>query len=159
MFHTLGETFEELDLVRTALNGGDHGVQWADFDGGGDLDISLTEGYTIAGRHPLVRNELSRETARQSLQVSVTDQDGVLNRAGAEVRIYNKQGDLLGLRLINTGDGYNSHSNKPVHFGLPGYDTVTVEVTFLARAGRQTQRYENISLAEYRGSSFRVQQH
>jgi hypothetical protein len=42
---------------------------------------------------------------------------------------------------------------------LPGYDTVTVEVTFLARAGRQTQRYENISLAEYRGSSFRVQQH
>ena len=159
LFHNLGETFEELDLVRTALNGGDHGVQWADFDGDGDLDISLTEGYNIAGRHPLVRNELSRETARQSLQVSVSDQDGVLNRAGAEVRIYNKQGDLLGLRLINTGDGYNSHSNKPVHFGLPGYDTVTVEVTFLARAGRQTQRYENISLVEYRGSSFRVQQH
>jgi len=158
LFHNLGETFRELDLNRTALNGGDHGVQWADFDSDGDLDISLTEGYNIAGRHPLVRNELPRDAARQSLQVSVSDQDGVLNRAGAEVRVYNRQGQLLGLRLVNTGDGYNSQSNKPVHFGLPGYDAVTVEVTFLTRDGRQTQRYENISLAEHHGSWFRVQQ-
>jgi hypothetical protein len=101
---------------------------------------------------------LPRDAARQSLQVSVSDQDGVLNRAGAEVRIYNRQGELLGLRLVNTGDGYNSHSNKPVHFGLPGYDAVTVEVTFLTSDGRQTQRYENIRLAEYRGSLLRVRQ-
>lgn len=158
LFQNLGECLQELDLYRTALYGGDHGVQWADFDGDGDLDISLTEGYNIAGRHPLVRNELPRNAARQSLQVSVRDQDGVLNRAGAEVRIYNRQGELLGLRLVNTGDGYNSHSNKPVHFGLPGYAEVTVEVTFLTKDGRQTQRYENISLAEHRGSWFRVQQ-
>lgn len=158
LFHNLGETFQELDLYKTALNGGDHGVQWADFDGDGDLDISLTEGYNIAGRHPLARNDLASAVAGQSLQVSVSDQNGVLNRAGAEVRIYDRQGELLGLRLVNTGDGYNSHSNQPVHFGLPGFDAVTVEVTFLTAAGRQSQRYENISLAEHRGGSFHVRQ-
>ena len=158
LFKNLGGTFGELDLHNTALNGADHGVQWADFDEDGDLDVSLTEGYNIAGRHPLVRNNLGRAAREQSLKVSVSDQRGVLNRAGAEVRVYGNQGQLLGLRLVPTGDGYNSHSNQPVHFGLPGHDTVTVEVTFLAVGGRQIQRYENVRLADHRGGSFHVRQ-
>lgn len=158
LFHNLGETFRELDLRKTALNGADHGVQWADFDGDGDLDVSLTEGYNIAGRHPLVRNDLTPSSSAQSLQVSVSDQRGISNRAGAEVRVYNQQGILRGLRLVSTGDGYNSHSNQPVHFGLPNDETVTVEVTFLTAGGRMTQRYENIRLDEYVGTSLQVRQ-
>jgi len=158
LFQNIGEAFRELDLHKTALNGGDHGVQWADFDDDGDLDVSLTEGYNIAGRHPLVRNDLAGAAREQSLKVSVSDQRGVLNRAGAEVRIYDGQGQLLGLRLVTTGDGYNSHSNQPVHFGLPGYNSVVIEVTFLTGTGRQTQRYENVRPADHRGGSFHVRQ-
>lgn len=158
LFQNLGETFRELDLHKSALSGADHGVQWADFDEDGDLDISLTEGYNIAGRHPLVRNDLVSVVSEQSLKVSVSDRRGILNRAGAEVRAYDDQGQLLGLRLVTTGDGYNSHSNQPVHFGLPGYDAVNIEVTFLTAEGRQTQRYENVRPADHRGGSFHVMQ-
>ncbi|MBT8146226.1 MAG: CRTAC1 family protein [Gammaproteobacteria bacterium] len=158
LFKNLGETFRELDLHRTALNGADHGIQWADFDEDGDLDVSLTEGYNIAGRHPLIRNELVSAAREQSLKISVSDQQGILNRAGAEVRVYDNLGQLLGLRLVTTGDGYNSHSNQPVHFGLAGYDTVIVEVAFFTAEGRKFQRYENIRPADHRGGSFRVRQ-
>lgn len=158
LFKNLGETFSELDLFRTPLNGADHGVQWADYDGDGDLDISLTEGYNIAGRHPLVRNELAAPARAQSLQVSVSDADGILNRAGAEVRVYDSQGRLLGARLVSTGDGYNSHSNQPVHFGLPTRDAVVVEVTFLTASGRKVQRYENIRPMDYLGSALQIRQ-
>ena len=117
LFQNLGEAFRELNLEKTALNGGDHGVQWADFDEDGDLDISLTEGYNIAGRHPMIRNDLPKASSEQSLKVTVSDQQGIMNRAGAEVRLYDNSGNLLGTRLVTTGDGYNSHSNQPVHFG------------------------------------------
>ncbi len=158
LFHNLGETFEELDLHKTALNGADHGVQWADYDEDGDLDLSLTEGYNIAGRHPLVRNNLPEPLRKQSLKVNVTDPEGIFNRAGAEVRVYDREGKLLGLRQLTTGDGYNSQSNLPVHFGLPDQDAVDVEVTFLTAAGRQIQRYENVRLSDYHGAALSVRQ-
>ncbi len=158
LFHNGKETFSEISLEGTALNGADHGVQWADFDGDGDLDISLTEGYNIAGRHPLARNDLPLAQSRQSLQVSVTDMNGVMNRAGSEVRVFDRQGSLLGARLVSTGDGYNSHSNQAVHFGLPNINTVTVEVTFLTANGRKVQRYDEIKLADYLGRVFLVHQ-
>ena len=158
LFQNLGEYFREWNLKKTALNGADHGVQWADFDADGDLDLSLTEGYNVAGRHPLVRNELSEDLRGASLSVSVSDHNGVMNRAGAEVRIFDQQGQLLGLRLVSTGDGYNSHSNLPVHLGLPNVDTVDIEVTFLTPSGRQAQHYRNIRIADYLGRSFVVNQ-
>lgn len=158
LFRNLGESFAEIDLYRSALNGADHGVQWADYDGDGDLDISLTEGYNIAGRHPLVRNDLAGNIRSQSLQVEITDRNGVANRAGSEVRVFDSAGKLLGLRLVSTGDGYNSQSNQPVHFGLPGQGEVLVEVTFMTAEGRKIQRYPNIRPADYRGDVFTVRQ-
>lgn len=158
LFRNLGGAFDEIDLHNNALNGADHGVQWADYDRDGDLDVSLTEGYNIAGRHPLVMNNLPGNARRQSLQVVVTDPQGLPNRAGAEVRVYSTAGTLLGLRLVPTGDGYNSHSNQPVHFGLPGQEQVTVEVTFLTVGGRQSQRYTAIRPVDYLGDSFTVRQ-
>ena len=158
LFHNQGDNFREIDLQGTALNGADHGVQWADFDGDGDLDVSLTEGYNVAGRHPLVRNNLAAAAGRQSLQVTVSDSQGRFNRAGSEVRIFDERGNLLGLRLVTTGDGYNSHSNQPVHFGLPGQDEVTVEVTFLTDAGRETRHYTGVKLAENQDRPFHVSQ-
>lgn len=157
-FQNLGSKFKELDVDKTVLNGGDHGVQWADFDADGDLDLSLTEGYNIAGRHPLIRNDLPESARFQSLYVNVTDAEGVANRAGAEIRIYDVRDQLLGLRMVSTGDGYNSHSNQAVHFGLPGQESVTIEATFLTAEGRKTQRYENVRPADYFGEFITIRQ-
>ena len=63
-----------------------------------------------------------------------------MNRAGAEVRIFDQQGQLLGLRLVSTGDGYNSHSNLPVHCYVDTVDIVTPS---------GTAHYRNISIADY----------
>ena len=158
LYQNLKSTFREINLEGNALNGADHGIQWADFDSDGDLDISLTEGYNIAGRHPVLANNLDEERRVQSLAVNVSDDLGIFNRAGAEVRIYDLNGRLLGSRLVTTGDGYNSHSNKPVHFGLPNINTVNVEVTFLIEGERKIQRYEDIQVDEYANKQFLVRQ-
>lgn len=158
LFHNDGTKFNEVDISSSPLNGADHGVQWADFDMDGDLDISLTEGYNIKGHHPLLRNELDPERAKSSLQITVLDQKGLPSRAGAEVRLSGSLGNLLGTRLVATGDGYNSHSNGPVHFGLAKLETLTVEVTFLTPSGRITQTVEGVDPANFFGTSLTIKQ-
>lgn len=156
VFHNQGTTFLEIDTHRHPLNGADHGIQWADFDLDGDLDLSLTEGYNLAGRHPVLKNNLDMTSQTQSLQVSVLDSGGIANKAGSEVRVFDTSGKLLGTRLVTTGDGYNSQSNQPVHFGLGGTAEVHVEVTFLTQGGRSTQRIENIRPQEFIGVPLKI---
>lgn len=158
VFHNQGSYFNEIDIQRSPLNGADHGVQWADFDKDGDLDLSLTEGYNIAGRHPVVQNQLKKSKDTHSIQIAVKDANGISNRAGSEVRVYDTTGQLLGLRLVSTGDGYNSHSNLPVHFGLGDVDKISVEVTFLTSSGRVKQRVENISASALAGEILTISQ-
>jgi len=122
------------------------------------LDISLTEGYNLAGRHPVARNDLAANSQTQSLQITVVDKNGIANRAGSEVRVYDITDNLLGLRLVTTGDGYNSHSNQPVHFGLADIHEVIVEVTFMTPGGRKTQRVEKVSPAAFVGQVLRITQ-
>ncbi|MBT5073052.1 MAG: CRTAC1 family protein [Kordiimonadaceae bacterium] len=158
LFHNEGDRFSEVNTVGTPLSGADHGIQWADFDQDGDLDLSLTEGYNIKGHHPLLKNELPPERAESSLQIEVLDEKGLKSRAGAEVRLYDRSSALVGSRLVSTGDGYNSHSSGPVHFGLVDHSPVTVEVTFLTNAGRITQKQENVNPADYAGGVLEIKQ-
>ncbi len=134
----------------------DHGVQWADFDRDGDLDLSLTDTFPEHGRHTLLRNELPPSAAGRSLQVQVLDREGRATRAGAEVRLFSADGSLLGTRLVATGDGYGSQSVGPVHFGLATMATVTVEVTFLTREGRARKRIEDVDPRDYAGRALVV---
>lgn len=138
------------------LRAADHGVQWADFDRDGDLDLALTDDFPEDGRHPLFRNELPVEMARRSLQVQVLDREGRATQAGAEVRLYGSKGNLLGTRLVPTGDGYGSQSDVPVHFGLARTEVVTVEVTFLTREGRKQKRFESVDPRKWSGKYFVV---
>ncbi len=133
------------------LQASDHGVQWADFDRDGDLDLSLTETFPDEGRHRLFRNELPREAAQRSLQVRVLDRAGRATQAGAEVRLYAADGHLLGTRLVPTGDGYGSQGDVPVHFGLATAEAVTVEATFLTREGRVRKRLEGVDPRAWTG--------
>ena len=67
----------------------------------------------------------------------VLDAKGHHTRFGAEVRLYDASGRILGTRQVSTGGGYNSQSAIPLHFGLAQLEPVTVEVTFMTnRAGR-----------------------
>jgi hypothetical protein len=130
LFGNLGERFENLLPQNIRGNDGDHGVQWVDFDGDGDLDLSLTHSDP-SGQHPLYRNDLKPDVAARSIQVLVLDGEGKYLLPGAEVRVYragSKQ--LLGLRLVDTGGGYNAQSALPVHIGLADLSPVDIEVRF-----------------------------
>ncbi len=130
--------------------GASHGVTWADFDGDGDLDLSLANNNLESG-HPLYINQLSPDVAGRSLQVVVLDSEGRWTLPGAEVRLFH-DGMLLGSRLVDTGGGYCSQGAVPVHFGLPaGVDRVRVEVTTFQSGERVIVTRENIVPGNYAG--------
>ena len=89
--------------------------------------------------------------ARRSLAVRVLDRTGHFTRMGAEVRLYDRSGQILATRQISTGDGYNSQGTQPLHFGLASLEPVTLEVSFMGKAGRKTQRLEGIRPARFAG--------
>jgi hypothetical protein len=108
----------------------DHGVQWADVDGDGDLDLALT-GSRADGMHLVMRNLLAAPAAARSVQVRALDADGRATLAGAEVRVFAAgTSRLLGLRLVDAGSGYDAQSDMPVHVGFPaGISRVDVQLT------------------------------
>jgi hypothetical protein len=62
--------------------------------------------------------------------------------------------DLLGLRLVDTGSGYNAQNAKPVHIGLTGWDRVDVHVTTMSSEGRRTTRFNDIDPRALGGKPF-----
>ncbi len=122
------------------------------------LDLSVTRGYTDTGGHFLFHNDLGREAARRSLSMRVLDKAGRFTRMGAEVRLYDAAGNILGTRQVSTGEGYNSQGTQPLHFGLASTAPVTVEVTFMDKSGRKRQRIERVSPVRYAGKELVVRQ-
>lgn len=97
----------------------DHGAQWADFDGDGDLDLALT-GVGADGMHHILDNGLAPPARSRSLAVTVRYPDGRPGTPGTEIRLFRAgTRQLLGTRILDTGSGYDSQSAGPVHFGLP----------------------------------------
>lgn len=131
------------------LNAADHGVQWADFDNDGDLDVSLTQGYSTDAGEPVFRNELNQQARGHSMQVAVLDRHGRATRVGAEVRVFDSLGKLLGTQIVSSGDGYAAQSAVPVRFGFIDAKRVTVEVTYLTQRGRVQQRVEKVQPAKW----------
>jgi len=115
----------------------DHGVQWADVDGDGDLDLALT-GSRADGMHLVMRNGLAAADAARGLQVRVVDDQGRATLAGAEVRVYAAGTTrLVGARLVDSGSGYDAQNDLPVHVGVPsGVARVDVQV-IAPRHGRR----------------------
>jgi hypothetical protein len=115
----------------------DHGVQWADLDGDGAVDLALTG----QGPHAVLATVLPDSLARRSLRVRVLDGRGRATRAGAEVRVYAAgTRRVLATRLVDAGSGYDAQSDVPVHIGLPTTAAVDVEVTWPAAGERRTVR-------------------
>jgi hypothetical protein len=138
LFRNTGTAFVDVTPVSIRRLQADHGVQWADVDGDGDLDLALT-GARTDGMHLVLRNMLPAADARRGLHVRVVDERGRATLAGAEVRVFAAGTTrLIGARLVDTGSGYDAQSDMPVHVGVPaGVARVDVQV-IAPRGGRRT---------------------
>jgi hypothetical protein len=134
-----------------------HGVQFVDFDRDGRLDLALTNNDPEGGGHPLFRNT---STLRgRSIAVEVAGPDARRTRAGSEVRAFRAgTRQLLSSGLVDSGSGYCSQNERPVHLGIPEEWTgrIDVEVITLAGGTRHASVVRNIDPAAYTGRSLRV---
>ena len=158
LYRNTGAGFENAIVLDHTINVGDHGVEWIDYDLDGDIDLSVTDGYGAEGGHFLFRNELKETQRKTALAVIVLDQNGHATRAGAEVRLYDRAGDILASRLMSTGGGYNTQSVTPVFFGGINTETVRLEVRFMGPDGGSVQIIDNVVLSDHQGQILVVRQ-
>jgi hypothetical protein len=134
-----------------------HGVRFVDFDRDGRLDLSLTNNDPAGGGHPLWRNTSTMRG--RSLLVDVADGNARRTRAGAEVRAYRAgTRTLLSAELVDSGSGYCSQSEMPVHLGVPAswQGRIDIEITTMLAGARHTSIARAIDPDQYRGRSLRV---
>jgi len=138
LFRNTGSAFVDVTPAPIRRLQADHGVQWADVDGDGDLDLALT-GSRTDGMHLVMRNMLPPAAAARGLHVRVVDAKGRATRAGAEVRAFAAGTTrVIGSRLVDGGSGYDAQNDMPVHFGVPaGVSRVDVQV-IVALGGKRT---------------------
>jgi hypothetical protein len=130
VFINTGTRFDDVTPANIRAINADHGASWADANGDGAIDLSLT-GSQANGVHSLFRNT---NVAGKFLNVTITG--GVA--AAAEVRAFAPgTRRLIAISIVDSGSGYNMQSDLPVHLGLGAATRADVEVTFLT-AGKRT---------------------
>ena len=151
-----GGAFVDVTPETILQAGASHGVQWADFDADGRLDLAVANN-NAEGTHRLYRNTTPIDPDRSSIQVMVVDYDGRHRLAGAEIRVFLAgTRTLLGTRLLDTGGGYCSQSVKPVHVGVPASALLDVEVTVLTSRGRDITRVPDVLPIEIPGGVLEI---
>jgi hypothetical protein len=141
LFHRNADTFADATPDNVRALPASHGASWADFDDDGDLDLALA-GTTNESMPLLLRNQLAAAAQRRSLKVRVIDRQGRATKAGAEVRVFRAGSrQLVGAALVDSGSGYNSQSDLPVHIGLGDASRVDVQLIFPA-AGKRTMTWQ-----------------
>jgi len=144
LYHNSGDHFSGAISPQMLGNGATHGIQWADYDGDGALDLAVCNNNP-SGHHYLWHNDLPTERARRSIQVMVVDANGRYTKAGSEVRVFAPgTRRIFGTRLVDTGSGYCSQNVMPVHIGLPADGPVDVEVTSMSNSGRRITRMAGV---------------
>jgi hypothetical protein len=146
-----GSRFEDVTPEQIKTIPADHGAQWVDVDRDGAVDLALT-GMGKTAIPLILRNMLPAETARRSMSVRVVNDRGLALQAGAEVRLYaSGTRRLIGTRLVDSGSGYNSQNDIPVHFGLPSAEPVDIEIVWPMGGRRVTVREESVDPKDYVG--------
>lgn len=157
LYRNTGAAFENVTPANISILPATHGVQWADFDRDGDADLSLA-GMALGGMHAFLRNELGTADAARSLSIRVLDPNSHATRAGAEVRLFVAGTTrLVGMRIVDTGSGYNAQNDAPVRFGIPAsVKMVDVEVTWPSGGRRTTTLVRQVDPTGYRGQSLEI---
>jgi hypothetical protein len=152
LYRNTGDTFVDVTPANLKALEADHGVQWADVDGDGDLDLALT-GSRPDGMHFVMRNLLPAADARRSIQVRGLDAAGHATLAGAEVRVFAAGSErLIGLRLVDAGSGYDAQSDAPVHVGLTaGTTRVDIQLVVPRRGTRAATWQRGVDPAAWTG--------
>ncbi len=157
LLRNTGTAFEDVTPESLKALAADHGAAFADFDRDGDLDLALT-GVGTAVMPLLFRNMLPADAARRSLSVRVVDSRGRATLAGAEVRLFAAgTRRLLGMRLVDSGSGYNTQDDAPVHFGLAKMEAVDVEVTWPGAGKKVTATQRRVNPGVTRAVTVKVQ--
>jgi len=138
LYRNTGSSFADVTPPSIRHLQADHGVQWGDVDGDGDLDLALTGSRAADGMHLVLRNMLPPADAARGLHIRVVDDKGRATLAGAEVRVFAAGTTrLVGARLVDSGSGYDAQNDMPVHVGVPaGVSRVDVQV-IVPRHGRR----------------------
>ena len=134
-----------------------HGVRFVDFDGDGRLDLSLTNNDPAGGGHPLWRN--GAVPRGRSLAIDATDRNARRTRAGSEVRAYRAgTRELLSAGVVDSGSGYCSQSEAPVHLGVPHAwpGRIDIEIITLLAATRHVSIVRGVDPDQYAGRALRV---
>jgi hypothetical protein len=134
-----------------------HGVQFVDFDRDGRLDLALANNDPAGGGHPLLRNTAVMNG--RSIAVEVTDPNARRSRAGSEVRAYRAgTRQMLSSALVDSGSGYCSQSEMPVHLGIANdwKGPVDIEVVTIAGGARHVSVVRGVNADDYRGRSLRI---
>lgn len=160
LLRNTGTGFDDVTPASLSTLGADHGVQWLDVNGDGALDLALT-GTADRGLHGVWMHALPKTDAARSLRVLVTNPKGRALRAGAEVLLYAAGSRrLLGMRLVDSGSGYDAQSELPVHFGIPAGlprgGRVDVAVIWPTAGQRDTTWVRNVRAAKAPGFTLRV---
>jgi hypothetical protein len=157
LFWNNGSTFVEVLPDAILERDATHGVRFVDFDQGGRLDLSLTNNDAAGGGHPLWRNTAAARG--RSIAIDVVDRNARRTRAGSEVRAYRSgTKQLLSAALVDSGSGYCSQSETPVHLGITGAWTgnIDVEIITLLGGARRVSLVRDINPDRYRGRSLRI---
>jgi hypothetical protein len=156
LFRNAGTRFDDVTPENLVAIQADHGAAWADADADGDLDLALT-GSRPDGMHWIMRNLLAAPGSARSLQVQVLDTKSRATRAGAEVRVFAAGSrKLVAAGLVDSGSGYDTQNDLPVHIGLPNASPVDIEVTFPAAGTRVLGRVRNVSPGSAKGRAITV---
>jgi VCBS repeat protein/ASPIC/UnbV protein len=157
LFRNAGGRFEDVTPENIVAIQADHGAAWADVDADGDVDLALT-GSRPDGMHWIMRNTLAPPATARSVIVRVLNLgDGRATRAGAEVRVYAAgTTKLLGAALVDSGSGYDTQNELPVHIGLPSLSPVDVEVTFPAFTMRSVTKVLKVNPVSPKGRVIEV---
>ena len=158
LFHNEGgKRFVNVLAGNGALNVGDHGVQWVDYNNDGGLDVSVTRGYTTRAATSLPQHAPRLCQAAQPRSDSARREGALdaLRRGSAALR---RVGKILGTRQVSTGGGYNSQSVMPLHFGLARLEPVTVEATFMTMRGRKKQTMKHVNPADVYGKALVIRE-
>jgi hypothetical protein len=158
LFRNTGTRFENVTPAEIGSPNSDHGVQWADFDLDGDVDLSLT-GVQKDGMHWLLRNMLPATQATRAINIKVLDSAGRSTLAGAQVSVMAAGGGAASVRaarLIDAGSGYNAQNDAPVHIVLPDVKEPVVVIKVSGAGGIATQLQQDIDAARFRQRVYEI---